>query len=188
MIADFCRRHKIRTGRILWLPCACRFARRPATVLGSFLLALALAGLLGLGVSAPALADEAPVVPRESRGFWQPVESPNDMDLYDVDFLAPDAGWAVGQTGIIVHYNGATWAGNQLYSGEDLLAVDMIAPDEGWAVGPGGALLRRTDAGWTEETSPTDGNPWAISLVRDKNAPDTNGFCGLCLYGQHKPH
>ena len=48
-----------------------------------------------------------------SRGFtsgsWQEVESPTDKDLYSVFALSEDIAWAVGDSGVIIHWDGEKW-------------------------------------------------------------------------------
>jgi hypothetical protein len=76
-----------------------------------------------------------------------PVPPPN---LESVHFTASNDGWAVGDSGTIMKYDGTTWSIYQTgpIVPNNLYSVFTISPIDGWAVGANGAILRLTGSGW----------------------------------------
>jgi hypothetical protein len=74
--------------------------------------------------------------------------------LHGLALVSPTEGWAVGNLGVIVRFDGTTWrlapapALRTPYQDEALFAVALAAPGEGWAVG-----------GWA-------GEGWAVGGTR----------------------
>ena len=76
-----------------------------------------------------------------------PVPPPN---LRSVHFSVSNDGWAVGDSGTIIKYNGVSWS---IYQSaplvpNNLYSVYTISPTDGWAVGANGAILRLSMSGW----------------------------------------
>lgn len=91
------------------------------------------------------------------------VERPSLRELRlvtSVKFLSADNGWAVGDLGVILHWDGKQWTRVTAPTSEDdiLEGVDFASPDLGWAVGVTGiaqpSTLRRVMLEW-------DGTAWA---------------------------
>jgi photosystem II stability/assembly factor-like uncharacterized protein len=76
-----------------------------------------------------------------------PPRSPN---LRSVHFTSPSDGWAVGDNGTIIEYDGITWSTYQTAPivPNNLTSVYTISPTDGWAVGANGTILRLTSSGW----------------------------------------
>ena len=76
-----------------------------------------------------------------------PVPLPN---LRSVHFTASNDGWAVGDNGTIMKYDGTTWSIYQTAPivPNNLTSVYTISPIDGWAVGTNGTILRLTGSGW----------------------------------------
>jgi photosystem II stability/assembly factor-like uncharacterized protein len=76
-----------------------------------------------------------------------PVPPPN---LESVHFTASNDGWAVGDSGTIIKYDGTTWSTYQTAPivPNNLYSLDTISPIDGWAVGANGAILRLSGSGW----------------------------------------
>jgi photosystem II stability/assembly factor-like uncharacterized protein len=76
-----------------------------------------------------------------------PVPIPN---LRSVHFTAANDGWAVGDSGTIIKYDGTTWSTYQTAPivPNNLYSIYTISPIDGWAVGANGAILRLTGSGW----------------------------------------
>jgi len=71
-------------------------------------------------------------------------------NLNSVHFTAPSDGWAVGNNGTIIKYDGIGWS---TYStsplvSNNLTSVYTISPSDGYAVGQHGTILRLTSGGW----------------------------------------
>jgi len=94
---------------------------------------------------------------------WQPVTNPSGKFLADISMLGQNDGWAVGDYGTIIHWDGNTWqsiASPTIYHLGDIF---MITPDDGWAVG-GWDSVSQTDvsvilhwngSNWQNIPSPT---------------------------------
>jgi len=84
--------------------------------------------------------------------------------------VGPDDGWAVGDGGTILHWDGEAWT--QLASPTDshLFSVAMVGSDDGWAVGglyhpEEYTILHWDGEAWTEVASPTDRYLFSVDMV-----------------------
>ena len=70
-------------------------------------------------------------------------------------------GWAVGENGRILRWNGANWANFASPTGQDLMSVyiNPINSNNGWAVGFNGAIIQWNGANWANFASPTGQGP-----------------------------
>ena len=74
------------------------------------------------------------------------MNSPVYRALHAIDLVSPDDGWAVGQEGVILHWDGHAWS--QVVSpvtATRLHDVDMVSPTDGWAVGDYPGIILRWD-------------------------------------------
>lgn len=85
-------------------------------------------------------------------------------------YVVGSTGYAVGDGGIIIQYNGTSW--NQIGSptGNTLNAIAMISATEGWAVGDGGVILRLLNGTWSNYTSSTSAALRSVSIVSSSEA------------------
>jgi hypothetical protein len=67
--------------------------------------------------------------------------APTQVDLFDVWGAAIDDGWAVGNQGFAMHWDGTAWTGVPTKSTASLRAVWGTASDDVWAVGTMATLL-----------------------------------------------
>lgn len=81
-------------------------------------------------------------------GTWS-IEYLASQPLRDVFFLDSTHGWAVGDEGTMLHYNGTTWTSQMSPTTQRLNSVHMISPTQGWAVGEGATVLRYNGTRWT---------------------------------------
>jgi hypothetical protein len=88
-------------------------------------------------------------------GIWQPVASPVESFLSGVSMISADDGWAVGDAGTIIHWDGASWQVASSPTTSNLEAVHMLSPNDGWAVGWDGTIVRWNGSSWQSVTSPT---------------------------------
>lgn len=88
--------------------------------------------------------------------------------LWDVDFVDPTRGWAVGDGSLIVHTvdGGSTWLSQDSNGAAQLWGVDFVDANSGWAVGPLGVIRTTTDGGssWLVRDSGT------FALLQDVSA------------------
>ncbi len=112
---------------------------------------------------------------------WSDVTPPNvssDWELFDVQFVSANQGWAVGQDsingkGVLLHFLNGTWTSVTppgVSLGWGLMAVHFISPGEGWAVGQDtvnrtGVLLHFLNGTWTSVTPPQISLDWQLEGV-----------------------
>ena len=90
---------------------------------------------------------------------WSVQPTPTSATLNAVDSAGPEAVWAVGDSGAIVHSGdgGATWTSETAPTTVALRAVDFVGSVMGWVVGDDGTVIHTTDGGtsWVPQTVPT---------------------------------
>ena len=97
---------------------------------------------------------------------WRLIGIPVNFELWAVDFIDVNKGWAVGDGGSIVHTSngGLTWERQSLDADTlKLRAVYFINDLVGWVAGKNGALFKTTDGGNTW----LDKNPDGILVEKD---------------------
>jgi photosystem II stability/assembly factor-like uncharacterized protein len=87
------------------------------------------------------------------------------IDLAAIDMLSPEAGWAVGSYGTILHYDGNAWRIESSPTREHITDLAMLNEREGWAVGSGGLILHYVNGEWQEMTSPTTSSILSIDML-----------------------
>ena len=110
--------------------------------------------------------------------------------LWDVSFLDSLSGWAVGDSGVILHTQdgGKRWFREEAGTRSRLEAVTMVDEEDGWAVGGEATILKYTGPTyvepqwasevlprryWLEQNYPNPFNPTTIINyeLRMKNSP-----------------
>lgn len=76
-------------------------------------------------------------------------------DVNGVSMLSSTNGWAVGDSGGIIRYDGLTWSTVTSPVGSDLFEVDMISATNGWAVGFSGAMISWDGVSWSDQSGIT---------------------------------
>jgi photosystem II stability/assembly factor-like uncharacterized protein len=121
------------------------------------------------------VGDHGFIARRSSMGTIQRMDAPELLSLYDVNFVASNDGWIVGEDTVILHWNGAEWEVSKpaiVNSGwpysYNLYSVAFSDPRDGWAAGcthsEGGGyfLVYHWDGtSWTEVTLSEERNLWA---------------------------
>jgi len=85
---------------------------------------------------------------------WSRVNSPTAVTLRGVSMVSSSDGWAVGEQGTILHWDGTEWSPMVSPTSADLYAIDMVTTDDGWAVGIDGVILHWDGSAWSLESSP----------------------------------
>ena len=83
---------------------------------------------------------------------WNPlgIHSLRDREYSrSVWMVSSTDGWAVGDAGTIVRWNGAAWAAETSPTPNNLNAVQALTSTDVWAVGDGGTIIHRDGIGWT---------------------------------------
>ena len=62
--------------------------------------------------------------------------------------VSSDNGWVVGQSGLILHWNGTEWKRLSSITDSDLFDISFVSKDQGFAAGGRGPLGDK-DADWT---------------------------------------
>jgi len=80
-------------------------------------------------------------------------------------------GWAVGDSGTIIRWNGTGWnnVSSPIPVGKHLFSVDMVSSTEGWAVGSDGCIIHWDGTRWSNVTSPTGAWLMCIDMVSSTN-------------------
>ncbi len=79
------------------------------------------------------------------------------INLLSVAFAGPSSAFAVGQLGVILHWNGSAWTEDPQsikITSSQLNAVAFSPSGEGWAVGANGTILHYDGTGWSTEQPP----------------------------------
>lgn len=75
------------------------------------------------------------IVRYDGRGGWQRFR-PTVVHLLGIDMVSPSDGWAVGDYGTLLRYDGNRWSPQPIpIPGRTLRAVAMTSPREGWITG-----------------------------------------------------
>jgi len=108
---------------------------------------------------------------------WAAFAAPNvpvTADLNSIYMLSSSDGWAVGDGGTIIRWNGSNWnsVGSPVASPNDIRGVWLAASADGWAVGDAGRILRWNGANWNfYQTAPV-----AAQLNEIHGTASTNVF------------
>jgi photosystem II stability/assembly factor-like uncharacterized protein len=109
---------------------------------------------------------------------WEPQVSPTALPLNAVVFVDTSNGWAVGDSGSIIHTmdGGGSWAVQTSGTTEPLRSVDFVDTVNGWAVGDSGTIVHTSDGGttWTIQEGGTDSPLNGVDFV-DANSGWTVG-------------
>jgi len=118
--------------------------------------ALFVAALAGLALAVGCSDDKSdptyPEQPQPPVGTW----------LLAVWGTGPEDVYAVGQPGLIFHWNGDTWTRQE--SGTSVALTDVWGPGDGnvYITGHDGTILRKTGSGWSAMSSGTSENLFAL--------------------------
>jgi hypothetical protein len=92
-------------------------------------------------------ADEASVM------IWM---SPTRYGLFSVCMVSAEDGWAVGDYGAIIHWNGSDWTNVTSPTNDRLESVFMVSSSDGWAVSTFGGIIHWDGGNWSHVESPTN--------------------------------
>ena len=81
---------------------------------------------------------------------WREVPSPTVNTLRSVSMIDSNDGWAVGDNGTIIRWNGLSWSIVNIPEivSVDLASVFMVNTNDGWIVGESGTVLRWEGISW----------------------------------------
>lgn len=84
----------------------------------------------------------------DANGGYTPVAT--QPGVRDLVLLSSAAGWAVGDGGLLLRFDGASWSPVASPTNQRLNAVAFASPEIGYAVGEAGTLLRYSSGAWTK--------------------------------------
>lgn len=91
--------------------------------------------------------------------YWAPfpLAAPLTEVLNGVCLLSKKQGWACGNNGLILKYDGETWdsVDTGLAKNENLMSIEFANENEGWAVGTHGTILHYNSGSWSSDASQT---------------------------------
>lgn len=106
-------------------------------------------------------------------------------NLFSVDFVNENYGWAVGYYGRILHTTdgGKTWVHQESGTTKTLTCVDFVDQNNGWVVGYGPTILCTRDGGasWVKQKTSEEILLTAVKFVTDKKGWIVGEF-GTILY------
>ena len=117
------------------------------------------------------------IQPLAASGSWSAAMSPTDRTLTSVYMLSPTNGWAVGEDGTIIRWDGSSWSTISSPTKDFLMSVYMLSPTDGWAVGfprhpgwavgkdQGGTIIRWDGSYWATLTSPTTSSLYSVYML-----------------------
>jgi hypothetical protein len=81
-------------------------------------------------------------------------------------------GWACGNNGVVLRYDGDTWSKvtTGLATNENLMALAFINETEGWIVGTHGVILHYLNGSWSLDNSQTEETLYAITITPSRTA------------------
>jgi len=91
--------------------------------------------------------------------------SPTTEHLHSVYMVSADDGWAVGEDGTIIRWDGTDWSTVTSPTMASLWSVFMVSSSDGWAVSEGGTILQWTGTEWIPEFPTAILMPLLISLT-----------------------
>ncbi|GAP12603.1 uncharacterized protein related to plant photosystem II stability/assembly factor [Longilinea arvoryzae] len=150
-----------------------------------------LSGPSGVGLAnAPVEAVSSPIA-----GYtWSVVSSPVTADLNSVAMLSANDGWAVGDNGTVLRFDGKNWIAFNapVTPTTTLAAVSMSSADNGWAIGMDetppyyGVILRWNGIEWVAVPLPSP--PWPFAMADVSVPNDTSAWIAggifVCSLGQ----
>lgn len=108
-------------------------------------------------------------------GLAWTVAAATNWNVRALSMLSPSDGWAAGDQGHFLHWDGSTWASVASPTTSSIYGLDMITPSDGWAAGedtlwpPGTiypAVLHWDGTAWTKTTLSTEfGALWALDML-----------------------
>jgi hypothetical protein len=97
--------------------------------------------------------------------------------LYDLAGVAANDVWAVGDAGVIAHYNGTAWSLVTSPTSATLRGADAWSASLAFAVGSSGKIVKWNGSAWMLDTSPTSEDLYDVEFVSATEAwaVGTNG-------------
>src|SRR5665213_2092159 len=101
--------------------------------------------------------------------YWSnfPLETPITDTINGICLINKKLGWAVGNNGLVMQYDGQTW--NKVQTGlapnQNFMAVGFLNETEGWVVGTQGTILHYNNGQWNQDVSTSTADLYAIAVT-----------------------
>jgi len=86
---------------------------------------------------------------------WTSVAPVDPRRLLEVKVVAPNDAWAVGEEGVVLRWNGSSWAVVDVGAGSETLRAVQVHGSDVWIVSDSGAIYRGNGSSWTVERTVT---------------------------------
>ena len=110
----------------------------------------------------------APIAPNVAEDTvvsdWQIKVPPGNSILRAVSLVSETDGWAVGNSGALLRWNGSTWVMSATLGSSNLYGIDMVSANNGWIVGVD-KIFGWNGSAWTEAVKPSGNILRAVSMV-----------------------
>lgn len=124
-----------------------------------------------LSPSRAATPEVAPVTDNQVV-YWSafPMASPLTDTLNGVCLLSKKSGWACGNNGVVLRFDGDSWdkMDTGLAKNENLMALAFAGENEGWAVGSHGTILHYNNGAWSLDNSQTQELLYSLVVTPSK--------------------
>ncbi len=100
---------------------------------------------------------------------WNKETTYTTNNLNSIHFASEKSGWAVGDNGTMLFYNGSGWTSEQSVTEKNLFCVFMLSQDNVWSVGEDGIILNFNGNVWEEVHSPTKEKLLSVSFSDSEN-------------------
>ncbi len=94
---------------------------------------------------------------------------PDGYHLNDIVFTSATNGWAVGDAGKLMHYNGQKWVVSEKYTNGGLRGLFFLDENHGWAVGGNRVILKYTDGLWSVNNPESNLHLYAVFFTSENN-------------------
>jgi len=91
--------------------------------------------------------------------------SPTLSNLFSVYMVNTTDGWAVGESGTTIHWDGTQWTNVTSPTTYVLYSISMVNSNDGWAVGELGTIIRWDGVRWVLEYTETVYAVFLLSLT-----------------------
>jgi photosystem II stability/assembly factor-like uncharacterized protein len=102
--------------------------------------------------------------------YWSsfPVTFSLTDSLNGVCMISKKLGWACGNNGTVLKYDGDTWSAvDTTYAkNENLFAVNFSDENNGWIVGSHGTVLSYKNGSWSRQETQTEENLYSLAITR----------------------
>jgi hypothetical protein len=101
--------------------------------------------------------------------FWKTMATGQTANLSGVAVVDETHAWSVGAGGIVLVYNGTSWAEQESNLSTDLYSVSFVDANNGWAVGKGGKIIYYNGTTWAAQTSGTTNDLNGVYMLDASN-------------------